>query len=1145
MFGDCFQALNVRRTVPNFTLMQNPTLTSLPTRRSHTLRQQAAFLLAFVLVLMGVNVGLFEVLRSELDSAATSLTLQADAYRLSKRLQILAGSSPPSSAPVSDASARDIDVELQRFDQVDFSAGLSHQAGSELDLLLVGLRGDWARLRQAYGAWATARQAGAAQGQLENLERAASELQASVVAIGFVHEREVRDEAKRLQRWVYVLVVVDAVLLIGFFYLFRRRVVLPLERITETAARVAEADFTARVTVEGNDEVTRLGSVLNLATARVQALLAQLHGERDRLRKLQRAVDQSPASVIITDARGVIEYTNPQFTVLTGYLPAEAIGQTPKIVSSGQTSEGIYREMWLRLLGGHDWSGEILNRKKDGELFWEHMVASPVRDDDGMITHFIAVKEDITARKKAEGSLLRVNRALQVLSACNQALVHADSPGHLLSAACQSLVGAGGLSLAYVGIASSDDASLVSLDVCAGEASDFAWGQTDVDRGKGAAGECIRRAEYFVCRQAGPEPAGLGDYDGVGGHGLAARICLPLVNDGLVYGALCLYSTDDQAFAEDEVGLLRELADDLAYGLVVFETRELGKSQARELAIRERAMESTRNGIMITRADPLADNPIIYVNHAFERMTGFSRADATDRNPRFLVTGVADQTELERVRDALRRGVESESILRNVRANGTEFWNELSLSPIRDEHGVVTHFVSIFNDVTDRVRYEQELRHHVTHDTLTGLANRTLLADRIEQTVAHAARSERKAAVLMIDLDRFKLINDSLGHQAGDALLREAASRLTDILRSGDTLARVGSDEFVIVLAELQVAEEARLAAETVIQTLSAPYHLFGNEVFCGASVGISLAPDDSVVAQTLVKFAEVAMYTSKGLGGGAQSFYAQNLAQTARDRLSLESDLRRAIERGELELFYQPKVRSHDYRLVGGEALIRWRHPERGMISPIQFIPIAEETGLIIPIGDWVIETALGHILAWSEAGLTVPTISVNLSPRQFRQPDLVGRVKALIEQAGVAPQTLELEVTEGMVMHNPASVLGMLRELREYGVQFSLDDFGTGYSSLSYLHQFPIDTLKIDQSFVRDLAESRDSRVLTETIINMARNLGKKVVAEGVETVEQAEVLKSIGCDVIQGYMFSPAVPAKEFAEFLRAGFLLPNKL
>lgn len=1115
---------------------------------SSTLRQKAGLLLAFVLLLLGANIAIFERLRSELDGSVSVLATLTDVYRLSERIQqfsVLKAEGPDISRPDLDLFASQIDHDLQRLGSVEFSVGADARSGGELALSLDAFDKKWKGLRQEISDYVEASAAVITSHDVAKLRAAVDEVQGLIVDINFLHERQVHDRAGTLQRWMYLLAVVNLGLLWLAFSFFARQVVRPVERITEAASRVAHADFSARVDeVDGDNEVAQLGRVLNLATERVQALLGQLQSERDRLRKLQRAVDQSPSSVVITDCAGVIEYVNPGFTELTGYSPEEVIGRTPKLLGSGHTSGVTYKRIWSQLLSGQDWDGEILNRKKNGELFWEHMIVSPVFDDEQTITHFIAIKEDITARKRTENNLVRVNRALQVLSACSQALVHADTPDSLLDSICDNLVSVGGLSLAFVGMVDGDPAKAVCICACAGDEKHHAVsGQNAELLGGGVAGECIRQAQVLIARAGEPAFDEADDAEILRQYGLAARIALPLIYEGEVLGALCIYSADSESFVEDESKLLSQLADDMAYGLEVFRAREIGKAQMQELVIRERAMASTRNGIMITRVDKSADNPVVYLNHAFERMTGYSRAEIIGKNPRFLVERVADQSELDRLRDALRRGIGTELMLSNVRKDGSEYWSELSLSPIRDEQGELTHYVSIFNDVTDRVRHQEEFQHHVTHDPLTGLANRALLGDRIEQTVAHAVRSERKAAVLMIDLDRFKVINDSLGHHAGDALLREAAARLSNIIRSGDTLARVGGDEYVVVLAELGRNDEAKRIADEIIQALSEPYHLFGDEAFCGASVGISIAPDDGVVASALIKFAEVAMYTAKGLGGGGQSFYAHLMAQAAEDRRSIESDLRRAIEQGDLQLYFQPKIRARDYRLVGGEALIRWRHSERGMVPPMQFIPIAEETGLIIPVGDWVIECALGCIRQWLDAGLVVPPISVNLSPRQFRQHDLVGRVKRMVESAGVPPQLLELEVTERMIMQNASAVLGMLRELRDFGVRFSIDDFGTGYSSLSYLHQFPINTLKIDQSFVSELGESRDSRILTETIVMLSRNLGMDVVAEGVETMRQADVLQHVGCDVIQGFLFCQAVPSDAFAEILRAGFLMPK--
>jgi diguanylate cyclase (GGDEF)-like protein len=432
-------------------------------------------------------------------------------------------------------------------------------------------------------------------------------------------------------------------------------------------------------------------------------------------------------------------------------------------------------------------------------------------------------------------------------------------------------------------------------------------------------------------------------------------------------------------------------------------------------------------------------------------------------------------------------------------------------------------------------RANAQLEHAATHDSLTGLPNRLLLMDRLAQATAHSERYTRGFAVLVVDLDRFKSINDSLGHLAGDQMLTEVARRLSALLRKADTLARLGGDEFVLVLNEIASARDAESVASKVLAGLAAPVMLSGIEVQISASIGISVFPQDGVNADSLLKHADAAMYHAKKNGRNAFQFFAPVMNVFARERLELESGLRRALVQGEFELHYQPKVDIGTGRIDSAEALIRWRHPKRGLTAPSGFIPIAEETGLIVPIGEWVLREACRQAHAWHTRGLRPLRIAVNLSAQQFKQKSLITTVRNALTAAGLEPGYLELELTESAVMHDAESSIQVLRQLSTLGVRISVDDFGTGYSSLSYLRRLPLDKLKIDRSFIREVAASRDDAEIVRAIISLAHSLHLKVIAEGVETAEQLSFLRGLGCDQYQGFHCSPPVPVDEFERLL----------
>ena len=451
--------------------------------------------------------------------------------------------------------------------------------------------------------------------------------------------------------------------------------------------------------------------------------------------------------------------------------------------------------------------------------------------------------------------------------------------------------------------------------------------------------------------------------------------------------------------------------------------------------------------------------------------------------------------------------------------------------------GVAAHLVLVA-DITERLRYERQIEHMATHDALTGLPNRHLLADLAVRVLSSARRLERSAAVLLFDLDNFKLLNDSFGHQGGDALLKEVSARIAGVLRDGDTLVRLGGDEFVALLGDLRHADDVPLVLGKIRGALGEPFQIAGHEVFVTASIGVSIFPSDGRDLDTLVRHADAAMYKAKELGRDDVQYFTPELNRRAAERLATEVDLRRALERREFAVFYQPQVDLGTRAIVGAEALVRWNRPGRGLVPPGQFIQIAEETGLIVSIGHWILEEGCRQLRAWRDAGVELLGLSFNLSPRQFRDKSLLPSIADAIAGAGLSAGEIELELTESLVMGNAEAFEAGLRALKQLGVRLAIDDFGTGYSSLSYLRRFPLDKLKIDQSFVRDLESDADAAVITRTVIALGRSLKLKVIAEGVETFGQLEFLRAHGCDEIQGYYVAKPMPASDFERLLRSG-------
>ncbi|OON62906.1 hypothetical protein B0920_05620 [Massilia sp. KIM] len=558
------------------------------------------------------------------------------------------------------------------------------------------------------------------------------------------------------------------------------------------------------------------------------------------------------------------------------------------------------------------------------------------------------------------------------------------------------------------------------------------------------------------------------------------------------------------------------------------------------LRVRERAIYSSVNAIVITCCDR-HENKIEYVNPAFEQLTGYSLREVKGRDPRFMGIPDCDEPERQRIREAIQACRSVHAILRNRRKNGEVFYNDLRIDPVRGLDGEVTHFVGVLNDVTASRHYERRLRHLAHHDPLTGLANRTLLMDRLREAVERARRDGTAGALAFVDLDNFKHINDSLGHEAGDRVLQEVAARLRANMRDEDLVARIGGDEFVLLVHEALGAGHVGELLERVRRSVNAPVELGGREVVPGISVGASLFPNDGDTVDAVMRAADAAMYHAKALGKNNVQFYSDELGSAMRQYLLLQASLSRAIRNRELVLGFQPKVDLRSGKVVGAEALVRWQRPNHGLVGPDSFIPVAEETGLIVPLGQWVIHEACKALRSLGEEGLDDVVISVNLSAHQLRQRRFAQQLGRTLRRYRVAPQRFELEVTESQLMDRPGDAMDALDELKALGVRLSIDDFGTGYSSLSRLRKFPVDYIKIDRSFLGGPCDDEHT-VIPRAIIALGHSLKLQVVAEGVETREQVDFLRAQGCDQIQGYYFSPAVPSERLRDMLRSDTRLP---
>ena len=560
------------------------------------------------------------------------------------------------------------------------------------------------------------------------------------------------------------------------------------------------------------------------------------------------------------------------------------------------------------------------------------------------------------------------------------------------------------------------------------------------------------------------------------------------------------------------------------------------KQNEQDLRIAAIAFE-TQEGIMITDSAHF----IIRVNHAFTGLTGYSADEAIGKTPDLLKSERHDAAFYPSMWEIIARDKYWQGEIWSQRKNGDIYPIWLTTTAVTDAEGQVTHYVSVFSDITLRKMADEQIHRLAFYDPLTNLPNRSLLRDRLQLALAHSARHRTHGAILFIDLDNFKILNDTKGHNIGDLLLIEVARRLHDCVRSGDTVARLGGDEFVIMLEDLSVeassaAATAQEIGEKVLLSMSRPFTLQGFDHHSSSSIGISLFLDNMTSMDELFKYADSAMYQAKTSGRNAIRFFDPAMQAELVIRAALADDLRQALPRQELRLYYQVQVNAQG--AIGAEALLRWHHPERGMVSPIQFIPVAEETGLIVPIGAWVLQTACAQLKTWQNDPLTRHLhLAVNVSARQFRQPDFVEQVLDVLKQTGIDPFTLKLELTESLVLENISGSIAKMQVLRASGIRFSMDDFGTGQSSLTYLKRLPLEQIKIDQSFVRDITTDPSDATIVQTIIGMAGNLGLDVIAEGVETEQQRSFLAHNGCHAYQGYLFGKPVPVEVFEDLLKS--------
>jgi diguanylate cyclase (GGDEF)-like protein/PAS domain S-box-containing protein len=778
---------------------------------------------------------------------------------------------------------------------------------------------------------------------------------------------------------------------------------------------------------------------------------------------------------------------------------------------------------------------------------WTMISGEPVFDASGRFTGYRGTAHDVTRQKQAEARAARLKDMYAAMTAANNAIIHGTGTNELFETICRIVVEHGHFVFARVAMIDYATGWLNTV-ARAGEdkglASRFVV-SIDAGRpeGEGPSAHAIRAGTNYVCNDIATDHRNRRWRPLLAELGIRAQGTFLLRRQGRIVGSLHLYAAQIGYFDDELVKLLEDLAANLSFALDNFQREEA--RLAAEAALRESEKRfrdfADAAGEYVWEADP--QGRFTYVSSRVQSVWGYSDQELIGRMPsEFMPRG-----EAERVDEWLQQHVEPDGGFRDLEhciltKQGETRWLLVNSVGTRDQQGGLIGHRGTGRDITDRKSAEARISYLATRDPLTELPNRVLFNDRLEQGIVAARRSGQSLALMFIDLDRFKNINDSLGHQVGDLLLKEVAARMQGCIRKGDTLSRLGGDEFVVTLEGLQQAEDAIQVASKIIKALARPFEIGGHTLNTSCSIGISIFPDDADDDRALMKNADTAMYHAKEKGRNNYQFFSPEMNVRAVERHNLETALRLALEREEFSLHFQPQVDIRTSKVVGVEALLRWHHPERGLLSPTTFIAVAEESGLIEPIGQWVLRSACQRAKAWQDAGYPPLKMAVNISARQLNRPREFARgLSRILSSTGLDPRYLELEMTESLLLQNADENIAVLRKLGQDGVRIAVDDFGTGYSSLAYLRQLPIDTLKIDRSFVRDLESDPEDAVIIHAVVAMAHSLDLLVTAEGVETRAQLEALARIGCDEYQGYLFSRPLPAPELA----ARFLAPREL
>ena len=755
------------------------------------------------------------------------------------------------------------------------------------------------------------------------------------------------------------------------------------------------------------------------------------------------------------------------------------------------------------------------------------------KDMENSIIGWLSETQRRLAKERSDND--RLTRFYAALSYCNEAIVRSKDTTELFNSICRDAVTHGGMDMCWIGI-KDEKSALVKPVAWHGEGTEYLNGIdistiADLPSGQGPTGIALRENRPVWCQDFTHSPITAHWHERNKKFGWKSSASLPLHQKDKVVGTINFYSTEENAFDNDVQNLLSEMALDISSAISRF-ADELQKNKMQdELRKLSLAVEQSPNAIVITDLDA----KIVFANSALLKSSGYSESEMIGQNPRILQSGKTPVQTYEDMWATITRGEIWKGELINRRKDGSEYTEYVMISPIRDDEGKITNYLAIKDDITEKLQTGERIQFLANFDQLTGLPNRTLLQDHFRYALSLAQHSSNNLAIMLVDLDHFKYINDTLGHSIGDQMLVELAKRIKSVLRDEDTVSRSGGDEFVIVLPTASANNAANLA-DRLLEIISAPFVVEQHELITTASIGIAIYPNDGGDIEMLYKNADNAMYKAKQAGRNGFRFFTQEMQTNTERNLLLANALRFAIEREQLSLYYQPQVSVDDGRIIGAETLIHWQHPELGTVPPAEFIAIAENTGQIAKIGEWVLRNAARQMKTWLDAGLPVPVMAVNISAIQFRDHKFPELITSILDMENLPHHYLELELTEATAMDNPEAAVRMMDKLDSLGIRMAIDDFGTGYSSLSYLKRFKVYKLKIDRSFVRDITEDAEDKAIVAAIINMATTLGVRTIAEGVETAGQLAFLRLQGCNEVQGYYFSKPVPAEKFEAYVR---------